>query len=79
MASINEVFSALSTKCSAQHAQLIHVGRVEPVFAQRIEQLTTILLFLSKYPVVVKLCHLAHRFSQTCIHPLSGLYGAVRC
>ena len=78
LASVAEVFSTLSTKCSAQHAQLIHLGRVESVFAQRIEQLMPILLLLSKHPFVVKTCHLAHRFSQTYIPSLSGLCGAVR-
>ena len=76
LASVAEVFSTLSTKCSAQHAQLIHLGRVESVFAQRIEQLMPILLLLSKHPFVVKTCHLAHRFSQTCLTSLSCLCGA---
>ena len=72
------MFSTLSTKCLAQHAQLIHISRVEPVFAQRTQRLTIIMLSLSKHPVAPKPCHLAHRFSQTCIPSLSGLCGAVR-
>ena len=38
----------------------------------------TIMLLLSKHPIAPKPCHLAHRFSQTCIPPLSGLCGGVR-
>ena len=67
--SINEVFSTLSTKSQAQHAQLIHIRCLEPVFAQRTERLTIILLLLSKHPVVVKPYDLAHRVSQT-VHSL---------
>ena len=72
LVSMTEVFWTRSTKCPAQHAQLIHIGRVEPVFAQRTERLTIIMLSLSKHPVAPKPCHLAHRFSQTCILSLSG-------
>jgi hypothetical protein len=77
LANITEVFSTLSTKCPAQHAQLIHISRVKPAFAQRTKQLTTIMFVAVNESFVVKSCHLAHRFSQTCIPSLSGLCGGV--